>query len=88
MISTVERVANYAILIAFCAFALGPIVLVLVTALGPEGPAEAARGPLHPENFAAAWEQGRFSGYMASSVLVAVERIMLRGPTVFLSSCG
>lgn len=72
MISAGERVGNYAILLVFSVLALGPIVTILVTAVGPEGPADAAEGALHLENFAAAWEQGRFGPYMASSVLVAV----------------
>ncbi|QDB79676.1 carbohydrate ABC transporter permease [Georgenia wutianyii] len=71
-VSTGERLGNYVILIVFAAFALTPIVAIILTALGPETPQDAATGdPLHLENFARAWEQGRFSEYMTNSVLIA-----------------
>ncbi|WP_413450358.1 carbohydrate ABC transporter permease [Georgenia phoenicis] len=71
-VSTGERLGNYVILIVFAAFALAPIITILVTALGPETPQDAATGgPVHWENFARAWEQGRFSEYMRNSLLVA-----------------
>ncbi|GAA4430100.1 carbohydrate ABC transporter permease [Georgenia halophila] len=72
-VSAGERTANYVILIAFAAVALAPIVTILVTAFSPETPADAQTGgPLHWENFARAWEQGRFSEYMWNSVVVAL----------------
>ena len=72
-VSTGERVGNYVILVAFAAFALLPILTILQTALSPETPADAAEGgPIHLENFARAWEQGRFGEYMTNSVLIAV----------------
>ncbi|MEE6272079.1 carbohydrate ABC transporter permease [Georgenia wangjunii] len=72
-VSSVERAWNYAILIVFAVLALAPVVTILQTALSPETPADAAAGgPLHWENFARAWEQGRFSEYMGNSLKVAV----------------
>ena len=72
-ISTGERVGNYVILIIFAAFALGPIITILSTALRPETPQDAAEGGLlHWENFARAWEQGRFGEYMTNSITVAL----------------
>ena len=71
-ISAGERIGNYVILVVFAAFALGPIITVLSTALSPETPQDAAAwsGP-HWENFTRAWEQGRFGEYMTNSVVVA-----------------
>ena len=67
-----ERAANYAILVLFTAIALGPVVTILATALSPETAQDAATGPaLHVENFARAWDQGRFAEYMRTSALVA-----------------
>jgi len=72
-VSTGERVGNYLILIVFAAFALGPILTILGTAVSPETPQDAATGRLlHWENFGRAWEQGRFGEYLATSVVVAV----------------
>ena len=72
-VSAGERLGNYVILIVFAAFALAPIITILRTALGPETAQDAETGgPLHWENFARAWEQGRFGEYMATSVVVAV----------------
>jgi raffinose/stachyose/melibiose transport system permease protein len=70
-ISRTERTMNYVVLVLFAAFALAPVVTILVTALGPENLA-AGDGGIHLENFAAAWEQGRFGQYMRTSVVVSV----------------
>ena len=71
--SRAERSANYAILVAFAVFALWPIVSILVTALGPESASVAREGRgLHWENFVAAWVQGGFGRYMATSVVVSL----------------
>ncbi|WNB86647.1 carbohydrate ABC transporter permease [Cellulomonas sp. ATA003] len=68
-----ERIANYVILLAFAAFALWPILSIVVTALGPESASVAREGrTLHWENFSAAWVQGSFARYMATSVVVSV----------------
>jgi len=72
-VSAGERLGNYLILVVFAAVALGPILIIVRTALSPETPADAAAGGLlHWENFARAWEQGRFGDYMTNSVVVAV----------------
>ena len=78
-ISPAERTANYVILIAFSIIALTPIVTILVTALSPETAADAARGGVHVENFARAWEQGRFGEYMLTSVIVAALVVTVAG---------
>lgn len=79
-VSTGERVGNYIILLAFAAFALAPILTILRTALAPETPADAAEGgPVHLENFARAWEQGRFGDYLSNSVTVAVLVVTIAG---------
>ncbi|MFH5823901.1 carbohydrate ABC transporter permease [Georgenia sp. AZ-5] len=71
-ISPAERAGNYVILVLFSLVALAPIVTILRTALAPETAADAATGaPLHVENFARAWEQGRFGEYMLNSVVIA-----------------
>lgn len=70
-ISRTERTMNYVVLVLFAAFALAPVITILVTALGPENLAAAREGGIHLENFAAAWEQGRFSQYMRTSVIVS-----------------
>lgn len=78
-ISAAERAANYAILLVFSVVALTPVLTILATALAPETPADAAAGPVHPENFARAWEQGRFGEYLLNSVVVAVIVVIVAG---------
>jgi raffinose/stachyose/melibiose transport system permease protein len=65
--------ANYVVLLVFALVVLGPIGVILSLALGPQS-ASAARegGPLHLENFADAWQIGRFGQYLLTSVVVAV----------------
>lgn len=63
-----ERIAAYGILLVFAAITVVPLVNVITAALGPQSLMEP--GGLHPENFAAAWQQGRFGAYMLTSVLV------------------
>ena len=74
-VSRGERTANYAILVAFAVFALWPVLTVLVAALGPDDAAGGTAGAgvlgLHPENFATAWEVGRFGSYLRTSLLVS-----------------
>ncbi|MCV2394952.1 carbohydrate ABC transporter permease [Actinotalea sp. M2MS4P-6] len=71
-ISRAEKVANYAILTLFAAFALWPVLSILVTAVGPENRTAAESGRFHLENFAAAWTQGKFGHYMLTSVQVSL----------------
>ncbi len=70
MSATAERAANYVVLAVLSLFALGPIVIILAEAFGPQG--LSGTGAFHPENFATAWTQGRFGDYMATSVVVAL----------------
>jgi raffinose/stachyose/melibiose transport system permease protein len=74
LINRREHVLNYAILIAFSLFALYPIVGVLTTALQAPGEVASFGQPngLHFANFAKAWDDGHFSQYLRSSVIVAV----------------
>ncbi len=65
-VSNAERTMNYVILIAFAAFALGPVVTIVVSALG-SGP-EATGGLA---NLADAWRIGHFGTYLRTSVLVS-----------------
>jgi raffinose/stachyose/melibiose transport system permease protein len=76
MISRAERAANYAILIAFAAFALFPILTILSAALGPDDSAGAGGASTgfpapHLDNFARAWEIGRFGDYIRMSLAVS-----------------
>ncbi|HHT41348.1 MAG TPA: carbohydrate ABC transporter permease [Actinomyces sp.] len=68
--SRAEQIFNYVILTLFAAFALLPILRVVVLSLQPE--TIGGEGFLHFENYAKAWEQGHFSEYMKNSVMVAV----------------
>jgi raffinose/stachyose/melibiose transport system permease protein len=74
MISRREHLVNYAILIAFSLFALYPVVGVLTTALADPGTASgfSLSTDFHWSNFSAAWDQGHFSRYLRSSVIVSV----------------
>lgn len=68
-VSTAERTMNYAVLILFALFALGPVVTILSTAFSAR---IGARGALHPENFVDAWRIGGFGHSLMNSLLVAV----------------
>jgi raffinose/stachyose/melibiose transport system permease protein len=77
VISRGERVANYALLVAFSLFALWPVLTILGAALGAADTAAGAVGQgdgflgLHPENLANAWAQGRFGPAMLTSLAVS-----------------
>ena len=68
--SRTEQLINYVVLTLFAAGALLPIVRILVLSLQPQS--FGGEGALHFENYAAAWEQGRFSVYMRNSIVVAL----------------
>jgi raffinose/stachyose/melibiose transport system permease protein len=86
-VSAAERSANYAVLVLFAIIALAPVLTILQTALAPETPQDALTGaPVHPENFARAWVQGRFSEYMRNSVAVAA--IVVSMATTFSIMAG
>jgi raffinose/stachyose/melibiose transport system permease protein len=73
MISRGEQAMNHALLLLFCLIALTPIVGVFLLALRPEGSVGSAldlSGGFHFENFARAWEGGRFDQSMRSSLIV------------------
>lgn len=69
-VSRTERIANYVILILFAAQALVPILYVLWLSLSSQRIGD--HSWFHPENYAAAWEIGKFSDYMRNSVMIAV----------------
>lgn len=72
-----EVVANYVILIGFAMIALWPVLTVLAQAFGPASPEAAVAGGLHLDNFAVAWDEGRFSRYMVNSVVVSVTVVVV-----------
>jgi raffinose/stachyose/melibiose transport system permease protein len=72
-VSRFEISANYLILAVFALLVLGPLGLILTLALGPQSASVGREGRvLHWENFADAWEIGRFGQYLLTSVTVAV----------------
>ncbi len=68
-----EKAVNYVILFAFAAFALFPILQIIIAALGPDdsGGGSAGVAGIHPENFAHAWDVGHFGTYLRTSLLVS-----------------
>jgi raffinose/stachyose/melibiose transport system permease protein len=74
VISVRERTLNYLVLLAFAAFALYPLIMILDVALSPDLSGDAAGGVA---NFAGAWDQGRFGTYLRSSVLVSTITVVL-----------
>jgi raffinose/stachyose/melibiose transport system permease protein len=67
-------VASYALLLACCAFALVPLLGAAALALRDRtstGSGFDVSGGIHPENFATAWEVGRFGSAALNSVIVA-----------------
>lgn len=75
MTSRLERVVSYAVLLAATAFALGPLLVVLVLALRPDriGSEEA----FTLSNFAEAWVEGGFGNYLRTSLVVAVSVVVV-----------
>lgn len=72
-ISRLEVSANYLILAVFALIVLGPLGLILGLALEPQSASVGREGRVfHWENFADAWEIGRFGQYLMTSVTVAV----------------
>nr|WP_150307934.1 carbohydrate ABC transporter permease [Planctomonas psychrotolerans] len=66
-----ERAANYIVLVGVSVLVLAPILTILIAAFSPASASAAREGAFHPGNFVAAWQEGRFGSYMATSVLVA-----------------
>jgi len=78
MTSHREISLNYLILAVFSAVTLWPVVTILTSAFGPaSSDAGAGIAGLHPENFAAAWEEGHFTQYMTTSVMVSALVVVL-----------
>src|SRR5690625_137595 len=71
---------NYAVLALASAFALGPILVILWTALTPGAGSEGGLGV-----FAQAWQEANFSQYMAVSLLVAVVVVTVAGVASLLA---
>lgn len=74
-----ERSLSYAILIVFTVIALVPILTILLSAVTPAG--SNATGFSIPttldwHNFAAAWQQGHFGGYLRSSLIVTTSVVL------------
>ncbi|MCE1179792.1 MAG: carbohydrate ABC transporter permease [Micrococcales bacterium] len=78
-VSAGERLANYAILIGFAAFAIWPIATIVLSALGPDDAGTSGAGVLglHPENFAEAWRVGHFGQYLRTSLVVSVVTVLV-----------
>jgi raffinose/stachyose/melibiose transport system permease protein len=74
VISVRERTLNYVVLVAFAAFALYPLIMIVDIALTPDLSGDAAGGLA---NFSAAWDQGRFGTYLRSSVLVSTITVLI-----------
>jgi raffinose/stachyose/melibiose transport system permease protein len=69
-----EQALTYTLLGGFSLIALLPIAGIVLTALQAPGELATFGEPkgFHPGNFATAWDQGNFSSYLRSSLIVAV----------------
>ncbi|WP_114853139.1 carbohydrate ABC transporter permease [Brachybacterium sp. YJGR34] len=68
-VSRAETTMNYVLLLGFAAFALAPVITILVTAVSaPLGES----GGIHLGNFARAWTIGGFGRTLGNSAVVAV----------------
>jgi raffinose/stachyose/melibiose transport system permease protein len=78
-ISLREKTLSYLVLTAFAVIALVPLLGVILTSVTPSGSGSGFAIPdtVALQNFAAAWEQGHFSRYMLSSILVTVAVVVL-----------
>ena len=74
MIDRREQALTYTLLGVFSLIALVPIAGIVLTALQAPGELATFGEPsgFHPRNFATAWNEGNFSSYLRSSVVVAV----------------
>jgi raffinose/stachyose/melibiose transport system permease protein len=80
--SRFERAGTYVILAVFTVVALVPVAEIVSTAFASQGtlhPGLAWPTSLHWHNFVAAWDQGHFSSYLRSSVLVTVVVVVASG---------
>lgn len=76
-VSRAEQVLEHVILLAFTAFALTPVLVILATAMSPR---LGVAGGIHPGNFVDAWRIGGFASSLGHSLVVAV--IVVAGATV------
>lgn len=67
IVSRFETVMNYLLLVVVSAFALGPIVVVLITSLQPA----LGESGIAWSNYADAWSEGSFAQYLRTSALVS-----------------
>jgi raffinose/stachyose/melibiose transport system permease protein len=69
-----EQALTYTLLGVFSLIALVPIAGIVLAALQAPGELATFGEPsgFHPGNFAAAWDEGNFSSYLRSSLIVAV----------------
>ena len=74
MIDRREQALTYTLLGVFSLIALVPIAGIVLTALQTPGELATFGEPngFHPGNFATAWDEGNFSAYLRSSLIVAV----------------
>ena len=74
MIDRREQALTYTLLGVFSLIALVPIAGIVLTALQPPGELATFGEPsgFHAGNFATAWDEGNFSSYLRSSLIVAV----------------
>ena len=74
MIDRREQALTYTLLGVFSLIALVPIAGIVLTALQAPGELATFGEPdgFHPGNFPTAWDEGNFSSYLRSSVVVAV----------------
>ena len=79
MIDRREQALTYTLLGVFSLIALVPIAGILLTALQSPGEVASFGQPngLHVGNFAKAWDEGHFSQYLRSSVIVTVSVVVL-----------
>ena len=68
--SKLERALTMVVLVLCAAQALIPVLYVVVLSLGSQTIGDSSWG--HVDNYATAWDQGRFSLYMRNSVTIAV----------------
>lgn len=70
MISTREKVFNYAFLTLLAAAVLFPVAWILGVAVSPDVSGTLDLGHLHWSNFTEAWREAGFSQYMKSSLII------------------
>lgn len=74
-ISRGEQLANYVVLVVFAAFALYPVLIVVVGAFGHD---QGSPGGI--ANFGEAWRQGHFASLMGTSVAVSALVLLIATP--------